>query len=332
MACAGTDDAVTATGSGVFDAGIGSNTTLDASAIPVLSPSPPSQSSTARDGGNPLCEKRVVRAQSVIPEVLIVLDKSASMAAGLRWDPSRLAVEKLVSDFDNRVAFGLSIFPGGGALGLCDPGVLDVPLKVGNAAAITQRIDSDTPFGITPTAQTLDNALKYMGNRQVELDGPGRPPGYVLLVTDGQPNCPDLDHLDPVQSSVNAVTALRQAQVKTFVIGYDIGLGGDTMNQLAAAGGTDHYYPVENQQDLAQAFAEISKGIVSCTFELSETPPDPRYVRVVLDGKTVVLNQTDGWVITGKVVTLRGGSCAALRDGHEHQLESQVECTPVLLL
>jgi hypothetical protein len=45
-----------------------------------------------------------------------------------------------------------------------------------------------------------------------------------------------------------------------------------------------------------------------------------------------VLNDSDGWAIEGRVVTLQGSSCSTLRDGHVHQLQSQVECAPVVLL
>ncbi len=284
------------------------------------------------DASAALCERKTIHAQSVPPDVLIVLDKSASMLFGLRWDPSRMAVEMLVSEFESQVHFGLSMFPAGD-LGMCDPGELDVPLDIMNAAQITQQIDAVLPFGITPTAQTLENALMFLGDRSVVgADSGPAPATYVLLVTDGEPNCPDLMHLDPTQGSIDAVSALHDADIKTFVIGYEVGLGAGLMDQLAQAGGTDHYYPVENQTDLTEAFHEITKDIISCTFELTEVPPDPTYVRIELDGKTVGINTADGWVINGKVITLQGAACNTLRDGVEHKLESQVECEPVLVM
>ena len=306
------------------DAGSGvEGSIFDAAVIPPVSVARP-------DAETSLCERKIISAQSIAPDVLIVLDKSLSMGAGLRWDPSRNAVDRLVREFDDQIKFGLSLFPAG-QLGLCDPGRLDVPLALGNGDAIMARVNQELPFGITPTAQTLENALDYLGPRQVAIDGVGPPPAYVLLVTDGEPNCADLAHLDPLQSSVAAIEALHNANVKTFVIGYGLVLGALAMDRMAQAGGTEHYYAVENQQQLTEAFRAITSGLVSCTFELSEVPPDPKYVRVSIDGTTLELDAASGWVISGKVVTLQGAACATLRDGVPHDLESQVECEPVIV-
>jgi hypothetical protein len=43
-------------------------------------------------------------------------------------------------------------------------------------------------------------------------------PKYVLLVTDGEPNCAD----DPVGDTNRAIDALTAQGVKTYVIGYDL--------------------------------------------------------------------------------------------------------------
>ncbi len=328
----GTDPVDVEPDSGASDDSSDDDSTRDAGHDSGAASRPSSKPTVPADAGPNLCEKRTIHAQSVSPDVLIVLDKSLSMLIEGRWDPSRMAVEMLVSQFGTEVAFGLSMFPAGD-LGVCDPGQLDVPVDLNNAAPISQQIDSALPIGITPTAQTLENALNILGDRNASPDSPPGPPTYVLLVTDGEPNCPDLMHLDPLQSSIDAVQALQQANIETFVVGYELaGLDAMFMDQLAQAGGTDHYYAVENQADLSDAFQKITSAIISCTFELTEAPPDPTYVRIEIDGNTLELNSADGWVINGKTITLQGTACSSLRDGKEHQLDSEVECMPVIAL
>ncbi|HEX5659030.1 MAG TPA: vWA domain-containing protein [Polyangiales bacterium] len=277
-------------------------------------------------GGGDGCETQNIAARENPPDILIVLDRSLSMEFGGRWQPSTSAVKMLTNEFENQVQFGLMTFPSGNSV--CDPGKLDVPVAPVNASAVNGFIDGTGPTGFTPTAGTLKNALEALGDRNIVADAVPIP-AYVLLVTDGEPQCPG----EPDQSprAVEAVTALAQAGIKTYVIGYNLALGADLMNQMAQAGGTDRYYEVANQQELSDAFAEVTKDIVKCEFELSEVPMDPTFVRVTIDGETVTLNAADGWVIDGKKITLQSGSCDLLKDGQSHTLQVKVECTQVFL-
>jgi Mg-chelatase subunit ChlD len=284
--------------------------------------------STSTTGGGGDCDGRTISAKARPPDILIVLDRSLSMLAA-RWQPSTTAVKMLTNEFDSTVQFGLMTFPHGN--GICDPGVLDVPVAPMNAANVNSFIDMTAPGGFTPTAGTLSAALDALGDRTLSADTTPTP-AYVVLVTDGEPDCPGTNTLDPVQGSIDAVTALAKAGIKTYVVGYNLVAGAQLMNQMAQAGGTDKYFEVENQQDLTDAFHQITADVVKCDFELDEVPDDPSYVRVTIDGNTVVLNAADGWVIDGKTVTLQAGSCDMLKDGTKHVLQVKVECNPITYL
>jgi hypothetical protein len=274
------------------------------------------------------CESKTVPTRGVPPEILIVLDKSLSMAA-TRWVPSASAVVKFTNTYQGLVAFGLEVFPAGFS---CEPGTVVVEPALNNGPVIEMTIGTTIPVGITPTASSLRNALTFLGDRQPAGDVKATP-AYVVLVTDGEPTCPDEVSPDPIQGSIDAAKALNDAGIKTFVIGYDVtGPGADVMNQIAAAGGTDTFYPVENEASLNEAFDKITKDVVRCEFELGETPPDPTFVKVTIDGEQVNLNSDDGWVIEGRKVTLQGGSCEKLKDGETHRLDANVLCEPVTLL
>ena len=281
-------------------------------------------SATGSSGSN-VCSSRLIMASANIPDMLIVLDASLSMAIFDRWAPSTMAVEMLTTQYQDVLSLGLEIFPQGGNSG-CMPGTLDVPFALNNADKINAVINQTQPLGATPTGDSLVNALMYVGDRTQLVDAPPVTPGYVLLVTDGEPDCPGAD-------AVQAVTALSMANIKTYVVGYQIdGMGQDLMMQMAKAGNTDHFYAVESGADLQSAFADITSNLIRCEFDLSEAPADPTYVQVTIDGKVVGLDAADGWVIDGKKVTLQGGSCAMLKDGTPHNLRAEVECDPVVVL
>lgn len=298
--------------------------------------SSPGGGATPGGGGTPsgnVCEARTIDAFGSAPDMLIVMDRSLSMQLYGRWDPSKTAVKTLTRDFEGLMGFGLSLFPGDG--GTCSPGKLDVPLMTRNAAPIATALDRTNPNGFTPTGPALQEALKILGDRNSGLDGATAKAGYVLLVTDGEPSCAAIPGLvDQAQrdAAKAAVQALKAANIPTYVIGYQIDPNFQPlMNELAQLGGTMMYRPAESADQVVETFRQITKDVVKCSFDLAEVPPDPRFVRVEIDMKTVELNAADGWVIEGKTVTLQGGSCGMLKDGRGHLLNAQVECQIVEL-
>jgi hypothetical protein len=305
-----------------------------------------------------LCSTQTIDAYGKTPDMMIVLDRSLSMTLEGRWEPSKNAVRTITTEFERLLSFGLVMFPG---MGASDPNALvgslldgllggmpsnvgcaggekvDVPVKVMNAMAINQAINATMTMGLTPTGAGLGAALTALGDRKPGLDTMVKP-GYVLLVTDGQPSCDPTQALGGMtdtaqeQAAIMAVKALKAANIPTYVIGYQIDPAFQPlMNQLAMEGGTGMYRPAEGADQIVTAFREITKDVVKCSFELSMVPPNPKFVRVTIDKKTVLLDTADGWVINGKTVTLQGGACATLKDGKGHDLNAQIECTEVTL-
>jgi hypothetical protein len=319
-------------------------------------------------GGSPAgdntCQITNVDFLGDTPDMLIVMDRSQSLIldpTNNRWDPARNAVKQITRDWEQLIGFGLEFFPGDGA-GNLDPlaittailtgGALDlgpacagmiredVRIAARNAMPIAQALDRAQPIGFTPTAAALQTALQILGDRNSSLDTRVKP-GFVLLVTDGDPMC-DLNALaDPTgagdvaqqQAAMQAVMALKAAAIPTYVFGYQIDpLRQGYMNMLAQAGGTNMYYPVENQASIVDAFRMITKDVVRCEFELGMAPPNVTFVRIEIDNKTIPYNTPDGWTLTnGTHVTLQGAACGGLKDGKVHNLNAQIECNPVIL-
>lgn len=313
----------------------------------------------AADSG---CEA-VKDARAQAPNVLIVLDRSHSMYLPPvdRWTPAVAAITDLTKGLDAQVRFGLMEFPSPlvqASAQICAPGAVLVPPDLHTGAAIAAELAGDPATkvgGATPTAVALDGARTALA----ALPGTS----YVLLVTDGAPNCnvtldsqtctctsaratdctgaatvdggptgrktPELCLDD--DATVAAITALASAGIHTFVIGYDTTDFASTLNRMAAAGDTASttYYPVSDGTGLAGAFQSISAYVVSCTFELATPPKDARYVSVSVDGKRVP-NGT-AWQLQGdRVVALVGDTCAQVSDGKPHDILVVRECTPVV--
>lgn len=230
---------------------------------------------------------------------------------------------------------------GGGAdAASCAAGALEVPVDINSAGKIASVLDSMSSrpdIGSTPTTVTLQAAQAALDTGTCG-DCPVTPK-YVLLVTDGQPTCGGggatvtaQADLDAVNSALDGLTA---AGIKTFVIGYDTASDPATaaaMDGFAMHGGTDHQYPVENEQTLVDELTAIAGSLVPCEFELTGVITDPNFVRVEIDGKTYVYG-TD-WTIDGMKIILdpMGGACPKLRDAKLHNLRITRECEPVLVL
>ena len=131
--------------------------------------------------------------------ILLVLDKSGSMgdpiedASGTLWDATKKALDTALTDVSSEVAFGLALYPGNVpkecGTQCCDmPEGITVPIAQDSATrdTIKQRLRLTNPGGGTPTAQALAQAYEYFDDGEgKDLKG-GR---YVLLATDGGPNC-----------------------------------------------------------------------------------------------------------------------------------------------
>ena len=292
------------------------------------------------------CEKLQLPAHPNAPEIMIVLDRSGSTigsgpGGAQRWDPSVSAVKKLTSSLTGSVEFGLMLFPspgGGGGRGLeCTPGKVDVPVNFNTAAMIAAKLDMSRPtqLSATPTADTLVAAKAAL---DVSLCADCiEPPKYVLLVTDGKPNCGDgtaMETQADIDDTIAAIDALAKDGIKTYVVGYDTAkdaMAAAAMNSFAMHGGTGMQYPVENEETLVDELTRIAGSLVPYEFELTQNVNDASFVRVEIDGVTYV-NGTDWTLVDGKKVVLNpmGGACPILRDAKVHLLNITRECDPVL--
>jgi hypothetical protein len=230
--------------------------------------------------------------------------------------------------------------------------------------SLLTQLANIAPEGGTPTSASIDNVAPILKAL------PGKT--FVILETDGAPNCnpnavctadqcdlnlaglvingiscqaptnccdpqtiPDgqLDCVDG-NASANAVAALYQAGILTYVVGMPGSeLFAGVLDQMAVAGGTARptspkYYPVTDADVLTATLKEIGiKVAISCDVTLDQKPPDKSLVNVYLDSSLVQYDPIDGWSWTSDTsLTVNGASCAQLKSGDVLQLQVVAGC------
>ena len=250
----------------------------------------------------------------VEPNVMLVLDRSGSMgdpvssgSATTKWVDLKNAVSSLVTGYDSQMQLGAAIFSSDGN---CAAANIDVPLAAAAGQTVLTKLNAAGPNGNTPTAAALDTVIA-----KGLLSDPTRA-NYVVLATDGEPNCSDTD----VTTRINKLYSATPS-VKTYVIGMGDGTESDPtlLNSWADAGhtaltGATHYYQTNSPAALKAAFDAIVGGIVSCDFKMTQAAPDQSLITVTENGTAVSPSPTVGWTYdaTTNTVTLHGASCDML--------------------
>jgi len=285
------------------------------------------------------------------PTMYFVLDRSGSMLTSNKWQTVRVVVGKIVRSLGPRANFGAAMFPIG--TGRCAPGAEIVPVRPGDPPASTRDGPTTTaildatrvnPEGGTPTGATLE-ALR---------PGLERLPGkvFVILATDGAPNCNDsascgfdqcqlniegFDGCPPggplnccestlerancndVPATSAALQKLAQRGIETYVIGLPgVKPYANALEAMANAGRTGTYFAVDaaSEEAMLAALRRVAAKITgTCTFALKEAPADPALVNVYLDDDELVYEPVNGWKIEGKTVTLVGTACERVKSG-----------------
>lgn len=270
------------------------------------------------------------------PDMLIVLDISGSMCdpLGPLGGMTKIAVMKtaltsLVTTFDRRIDFGLMKFPGDRN---CGTGVVANPIMPMNGAAISATLAA-IPGGLlgcamaaggnTPTFLAMSAAQDYYAS--IPVNPVGR---YVLLATDGLPNCgavqPDGSTASTVDQTVAAIQALHDFGVPTYVLGFGSGFAGDpaTLMRMAVAGGTGMPYNARSATELDAALSTIAAGIAppSCTIMLDGGTRNPALFQVNFDGGPLIPRDTShgsGWDYDAgtNTITFYGSECTMVESG-----------------
>ncbi len=269
------------------------------------------------------------------PDMLIVLDKSGSMNESItsqmngasRISTVKSALDTILPATNTTIHWGLMTFPSDNS---CGAGKIIVGITPSDASAVETAVNAVTPGGSTPTPDSLTAALTYFNSIPVNPDG-----RFVLLATDGEPNCAPGDQMGSTATqSVTAVATLKTAGIKTFVIGVGTDVSDSTtLTNMAVAGGTTMFYPATSPAELQSALAAITGSVqtVSCTYTLEATPPDPTKLAVTLDGTAVPQDSSHmtGWDYSAgppPAIIFYGPTCAMIQSGSAHTIAVDYGC------
>jgi hypothetical protein len=263
------------------------------------------------------------------PDLLVVLDRSGSMISipfsippvfVSKWDSMKNALKTTVMAKQTQIKFGLLEFPSDN--NCAATAVPDVGIALNTYPGFNTYFNTNSPDGNTPAHLALGGALTYYN--QIPVNPAGR---YVLFATDGVPNCLNGDpNTGSGPATVAAVTSLRNAGIKTYVLGFGEFGGGDILNDAAIAGGVPQagatkYYQVNNQAQLDAALNAIAGGIIvpTCSFALQSVPPDPNNVTVTINGTPVPRSPShaNGWDYhpNAMTITFFGSYCDQIMMG-----------------
>jgi hypothetical protein len=282
-------------------------------------------------------------------DIMLVLDRSASMeysitadcycAAGTtspgtpcpdttscktRWSALKPAVSATLAN-SNYVNWGLKYFPTGtgNASNCAVSRTVEVAVAPESAAAVQTQVNSATFALSTPTKQALVEATNYLKS----LADTNKK--FILLATDGEPNCGGSPASISTVDVEGAATAAEDAKNAGFPV-YVVGIGPNLANlsKIAEKGGTTDYYPVTTPEQLVEALSSISKTVGSCTFTSSKEPPDPENVAVYVNKQRVERSNDEGWMYgaSEQEIVLTGIFCEKITAGEDTSVQILFGC------
>jgi hypothetical protein len=303
------------------------------------------------------------------PDVLIVLDRSGSMdndiddkgcsgdggvgtgtgncGANSKWGIMTPAIKSVVTATETDVNWGLKFFanPGDSNCGVNTMAAVNIAMM--NATAVNNAItmQTNTAGGIsggsrTPTRAAISNAVTYL--RSVTEPNPK----FILLATDGLPNCPAQGGNTGADDSPAAIQAVKDAYtagIPTFVVGIatgGMGTADATLTSMAMAGGypqpgTPAYFSVDSQQALVDALNKIVTQVGgSCLFALGPTPTNNGTtshdkISVFADGTQINHDPAQGWEFSDpshNAITLNGQLCQDVMSGAVKNVNVVYQC------
>ena len=309
-------------------------------------------------GGGRTCGLQSFELERKPAEVLLVLDRSASMKdppdgatnTTPKWDLILPAVKKVIMDSDTALSWGLKTFPEGEGSECVAGSVtnkVDVPMAAMNATAVVNQINMTTDEGNgTPTGDAINAAVVYLKSLT------STNPKYILLATDGEPSCAGTSEGSSTARpyAVAAVRAAATAGIHTFVVGVATTKASAKMvlNELADAGLeprddprplADHFYLGTTQAELASALAVITGSVASCIFPLNPPPPvlnNPNKLGVYLTGNMTKIpydpTMTNGWSYVdtaNSAVRVYGDWCEMIKGAGSNMVQIVFGCIDI---
>ncbi|MEZ4265306.1 MAG: vWA domain-containing protein [Myxococcota bacterium] len=164
------------------------------------------------------CADGACSGACVVPEVMLVVDRSSSMA-GPVWKFTRATLLEVTDAWQAQVKLGLRPFPG--ELG-CDAGTT-FGMALDNAGVFATGLVDPAVSSSTPLAAALSGLASYFGDpTQGEV---------VILLSDGSETC------DAVSAAADVARTLRSRGTIVHTVGVGFGYDAELLAAVALAGG-----------------------------------------------------------------------------------------------
>jgi hypothetical protein len=312
------------------------------------------------DGGNGMvsldanCGIKTQSAKMIPPDIMLVMDRSLSMTndvndqqcpgatgnngncgANSKWQLTVPVLTQVMTSTDATVNWGMYYL--GDEPAMCGVATAPVvPIAPMNAAAVTTSLTGNLFNGQTgtPTRRVLQGAVSYLTGL-TDMN-----PKFMVLATDGQPNCATATglNMDDSAGSEQAVADALTAGIPTFVVGIGNTGAVASLNRMAIAGGrpktggTASYYQVDDAAALGSALATIVGQTASCTFDIGPAPDGTtaKGLGVFGDGTPIVMDPANGWSFKNAQMTsiiLTGPICDQVLSGAIHDVTVAFVCT-----
>jgi|GEM_PF-3272681 len=200
------------------------------------------------------------------PKVMIVLDRSGSMDIALpnttvtRLQASVAAITTAINNYDAHIPIGYTTFNSDGATCADGIDILDEP-KLGNATSLNTHVAATVAGGSTNTGDAI---------AKIAADNNMGAGSYIILITDGEPNC---QTNEPTASIIEISRAVGKG-IKTYAVGIDPTDPSlvSNLNGFANAGQTpcksgfcagQSFYPASSQTALTRAVDLILNDITA---------------------------------------------------------------------
>jgi len=320
--------------------------------------------STSNDS---VCGQLEVTTDRVIPNIMIIVDRSASMLRDFegdcpfngsgcpnfgtpnpdfdvgRWDSvedALIGANGLVRRLDSIARFGLTLY---WKAGESSPSMSDgqmcastdgvaITQDLDNANSIAARFAANAPNGYTPTAEAIETVTESLDSMP-----PPEGPTVYLLATDGLPNGCDEDGANRDRNnSVHAVERAFDLGIETFVLG--VNFDDDHLQDLANAGqgvaSGATVWTADSVPELQSALEQIVVQNLPCTVNLTDGVIDTSKAcdgEVRLNGEALACDdQERGWrAVDGRTIEVTGSACTDWRAGNA-ELQALFPCYVVV--
>ena len=290
-------------------------------------------------GPDASCGALTFRSRRIPSDIMLVVDRAVSNDAA-KWNEMVTMLARLTTERNMEISWGLKLFPENGFA--CGPGSvtdrIDVPIALRDAAAINTALAAATPTAVgNPTGVALTAARTYLDSVADES------PKFLMLVSDGTPDCTATGSVDPAQALADTV-ALSAANlaggIPTFVVGVGPAAARDVdaLNRIAAAGGVPRagqtmFYPSSSVDELIATLGTLVSVSYTCALSLAQAPPNATVVGVTVNGAVLPHDTThqEGWDYidsTHSALMLYGSACNMIPNSWELEVQIFFACAP----